>query len=30
MNKTNEIWKNKVEECVNNYDYIVEPRGYGG
>lgn len=27
MNKTNEIWKNKVEECVNNYDYIVEPRG---
>lgn len=26
-NKTNDIWKSKVVECRDEYDYVVRPRG---
>jgi thymidylate synthase len=26
-NRTNEVWKNKLEEVNHNYDYVVSPRG---
>jgi thymidylate synthase len=27
MNKTNEVWKNTVEQCLTEPDYVANPRG---